>query len=708
MRATDFAGPRLDCTLADLGTVEVRLVSGRAGSRSWRAAMEGLHPQGDALLPGGVLRYEVVSSRFGLLGLLSFASASWHVKARDEYIGWGPKAAAANLGLVVNQARFLIMPGVRVPNLASHSLALACRRVCDDWEKQSGVRPVLAYTYVDLTYSGDCYAGAGWRRVGETSGRPPGSGGAGRKRAVWAKPLCADWRKRLRQEPKRTPGSGASLTAREIDDWAVREYCRSPLVDGRLRRRQVAMGRTWENKLGEMIPIIFPDAAARIAAYRFLSNPEVTMDDILAPHLERTIEDCRLESAVLVVQDTTTLNYDTCRNSMSGLVELGGGGKGVKGLFVHASVAFTLAGRPLGVVALDGTTRKPGKVSARREREPDGKESKRWLAGFDRAVELANACPETRVVNVCDREADIFELMRRQRDTGVGLLFRASKGRRRRVVLADGRTTELWDHLAEQPVLQERALEITARGGKQPRAKRRALLHIRAAQVHLAPPRNDPEPSPVTMTAILVSEAKPRENPLEWMLLCSEPVNNKQQALEIVRWYEKRWSIEEYFRILKNGTRIEDRKLESSHALLNCLAFDAITACRVFALSRLAREHGNSPASSYVVQVEIDALYIAHHRQGIAKERGPPADLSIRTFVIDVARLAGFRPRKQQPLPGNQKLWEGYALLKSYALMRPIDWDDIHAAVDTAEDLGELGHMLKIASKRFEELKARQ
>ena len=100
------------------------------------------------------------------------------------------------------------------------------------------------------------------------------------------------------------------------------------------------------------------------------------------------------------------------------------------------------------------------------------------------------------------------------------------------------------------------------------------------------------------MTAVLVAERNPpsgARQPLRWLLLCSEGEATPDWADRIRQWYETRWSIEEFFRVLKTGTRIEDRRLDDAEDLRKCLAFDAVTAWRVFDLDRAARETPDRP-----------------------------------------------------------------------------------------------------------------
>ena len=127
-----------------------------------------------------------------------------------------------------------------------------------------------------------------------------------------------------------------------------------------------------------------------------------------------------------------------------------------------------------------------------------------------------------------------------------------------------------------------------AASGRDPGA--RAKLELRAARVRLAAPRAAENPEPVVMLAVSATESDPPAGkaPLNWLLLSSERSADAETAHTVVTWYERRWTVEEYFRVLKTGTRVEDRKLEHADDLRKCLAFDAITACYVFDLERMA------------------------------------------------------------------------------------------------------------------------
>ncbi len=658
--APDFPDRSVACALRELGALSLDPVTGAEDRRRWESMVATHHPEGWRRPPGGQVRYWVRSERHGVLGGIGFTAAGVQLGPRDRLLGWSADARLANIGRVVNNNRFLLLPGVRVHGLASLALRMAAERVADDWEAAYGVRPVLAQTFTGPDRSGLCYRAAGWRCCPElTSGRRSGV-----RRAVWLRPLAEGWRDTLRRGPERVPGWSGTMYCG--GGWAEREYGRSPHPDGRVRRRIAAMGAAWTRRLGERLPAIFPGRAEQKAAYRLLSNDAVTMEHILESHCEQTVERCRAERFVLAVQDTTTLNYDGL-SATSGLDGLGGGGKGTSGILAHFGIALNAVGRPLGTFLADADFR-----------QEEGKDSVRWVDGLDRAQGLADACPDTRVVNVCDREGDFWQLLTRAEEKGAELLVRASKGSRRRVATADGGGADLWEHVLGTEPVGERKVEVPACGGPNRRKGGAAKLTLRCAEVDLLPPKDRAGDAPARMVAVSAREENPprrpatakgrkRCAPLHWMLLVNGGEAGPDTAREVLRWYELRWRIERFFHALKQGTRIEDRRLDHADDLRKCLAFDAITAFRVWDLSLLARERPDDPATMHVTLPDVSALLALARHHGFRAPRGPP-DLTIAGFAVLTAGLAGFHPSKRQPLPGTQKLWEGVKLL-SYAVI---------------------------------------
>jgi hypothetical protein len=168
--STLFTPEPIRAPLSALRPIQVRPIASRQEGRTWNDLMDRHHYLGYSPLPGAQLRYVVESSQ-GLIALLGFGAAAWALDARDYFIGWTPEQRKRNLHLVVNNARFLILPWVQVPHLASHVLAAVARRLPDDWQDRYAYRPVLLETFVELhRFSGTSYKAANWIRVGTTLG----------------------------------------------------------------------------------------------------------------------------------------------------------------------------------------------------------------------------------------------------------------------------------------------------------------------------------------------------------------------------------------------------------------------------------------------------------------------------------------------------------------------------------------------------------
>lgn len=168
-------------------------------SALWNEFIDRYHYLGYKTLPGAQLRY-FVKSEGQILALLGFGAAAWKTAPRDTYIGWDKATRRKNLHLVVNNARFLILPWVRSKNLGSRILSLASKRIGADWQERYQYRPVLLETFVEIQrFQGTCYKAANWARVGETCGKGKlgNSNGVVPTKSVWLYPLCKDFRSRL-------------------------------------------------------------------------------------------------------------------------------------------------------------------------------------------------------------------------------------------------------------------------------------------------------------------------------------------------------------------------------------------------------------------------------------------------------------------------------------------------------------------------------
>jgi hypothetical protein len=155
----------------DFSRLTLDLVRDQADSRLWNDLVAQYHYLGFYPLPGAQLRYFIHGDGM-LLGVLGFGAAAWKAAPRDDFIGWNPQQRQSRLHLVVNNARFLVLPWVHVKYLASSALALAARQLPLDWAARYAYRPLLLESFVERErFSGTSYRAANWLLLGQTQGR---------------------------------------------------------------------------------------------------------------------------------------------------------------------------------------------------------------------------------------------------------------------------------------------------------------------------------------------------------------------------------------------------------------------------------------------------------------------------------------------------------------------------------------------------------
>jgi hypothetical protein len=168
--ATDPQPPLLQ-PVHELDALTLHRVTAAGASRLWNEYIARYHYLGYTPLSGSQMRYNVFASQ-RLVALLSFGASAWKLAGRDRFIGWQEAQRLKNLQLVVNNARFLILPWIQSKGLASKILSLIARQLPHDWHQRYGYCPVLFETFVESPrHRGTCYKAANWVHVGQTTGR---------------------------------------------------------------------------------------------------------------------------------------------------------------------------------------------------------------------------------------------------------------------------------------------------------------------------------------------------------------------------------------------------------------------------------------------------------------------------------------------------------------------------------------------------------
>lgn len=439
------------------------------------------------------------------------------------------------------------------------------------------------------------------------------------------------------------------------------------LGDQRLNKRAALLLERFSHDPELSIPAACKGLAETTAAYRFFDNESVCPDKMLQPHVEATLERVRGCRRVLLVQDTTELDF-TGRSAGGELGALSWPER--VGLLDHSMVAFSPEGLCLGVVQARIWTREGPPGKRQHKRKPiEKKESIRWVDSYTEACRIARQAPDTLLVTVADREGDIYEFfVQAQQAAAEGKraewIVRACQDRRlsRPRPAGDKGYNKLWATVRAAPVLGTRTCTVPR---KQEQPARQAALQVRTASVWLKAPfrRGEELPSVQVQAVMATEEDAPQDGKaLEWLLLTSLPASSLEDACRIIDHYIVRWQVETYFRVLKGACRVEDLQLRTVARLKRCIVVKKIAAWRTLFVAHLSRRQ---PEATCTVAFE-DAEWKSVH---MVSQDGPlPAQApSLARFVAMVAALAGYLGRRGDGPPGPIRLCKGLEIMHHYA-----------------------------------------
>jgi hypothetical protein len=444
--------------------------------------------------------------------------------------------------------------------------------------------------------------------------------------------------------------------------WAETDMRTLEVCDPRLKKRVIRILDQWTANPGASIPQACGSAADTKAAYRALSSPEISAEEIRLAHARATVERMQGLTRVLVPNDLSSVDFST-RPGIAGLGPLETG-KG-HGVFLHTGLALTPDGVPLGIIYQQVWARdeeEVGKRHTRRERPIEEKESFRWLETVDACESLLPQDLEAWVIG--DREADIYELFAMVRRPKLELIVRATHDRK--VESEDGQY--LHEAVERAPVLGTMTVAVPR---SRKRKKRKGKFEVQVCTLDLLPPRNHrnrKDLDPVTVSVVRVLEkgtTPPDEEPIEWTIITTVPVTSLEQAVEIVEAYAQRWKVERYHYVLKSGCRVEDLQLESADRLERALALYNVVAWRLLYMTYIARIEPDLPCTVVLEEEEWQALFVIGSARARPLPKEPP---TVREAVRLIAALGGFLGRKGDGEPGVKTLWTGLRRLMDFTL----------------------------------------
>jgi hypothetical protein len=463
------------------------------------------------------------------------------------------------------------------------------------------------------------------------------------------------------------------LAGLQSDCWIDSELARCEFKDERHGKRLRKLLEQLSEQIGGTIPWACQDWANTKAAYRFISNPRVSEEEILAGHFQATRE--RLagnEMRILMLHDTTEFTFHRNDFAPIGIVNKSFMRKDKKGrprhytvcgILMHSSLAVTTAGLPLGLAAIKFWTRHEfkGSNALKKKINPtrvpiEQKESYRWLENVKQATGLFE--DPRRCVHIGDRESDIYELFCTAQSAGTHFLFRTCVDR----LAGDGRHT-IANEMEEVPVQGLHRIQVRNKKGD----LSEAVLKIRYRRIRVLPPIGKQKQYPeLDLTVLYAQEQKaPRgRDPIDWKLITNLPVRSRKEAVEKLEWYALRWKIETFHKILKSGCKAEESGLRTAERLANWIAVLCILGWRVFWMTMINRTAPE--VSPTVAFTELELWLLDELVENKVNQTHPRKSLT--AYLTKLARLGGYLARAHDPPPGNKVMWRGLSRLTDIEL----------------------------------------
>jgi hypothetical protein len=438
---------------------------------------------------------------------------------------------------------------------------------------------------------------------------------------------------------------------RDAQKWAQQTFGGCELGDKRRAGRLVEVEGRLSSNVGEVLSSVCRgDSAANEGAYRWVRNAAVESEAIASGGYLSTARDALECEELLAAEDTTTLSW-----GHGGSRELGdiGGSAGSKkrGFMVHSVLLLDSgSGSTVGLIEQDRWCReksKRGQRHKRKERAYEKKESFKWEPSrvSSRLGEL-----KSRVISVCDREADVYEYLMYKSGESERYVVRSSW---------DRRISEQWGRLREQlghtEKLGEETVLVEQRGG---RRSSTAQLELRACRVTVRAPQRARrvECKEVEMNAVIAQErdVPSGENGLCWVLLTSEGIESLSAVRRVLRIYRLRWRVEDYDKTWKSGTKVEERRMRGADNLERIAVVLSFVAIRLLQLKEVfvapqwmhaqsveaKEQRAKEPCTQVLSDSEWQVLWLAQERSR------PPSEVPTMRWAYEtLGKLGGLDRR---------------------------------------------------------------
>lgn len=454
--------------------------------------------------------------------------------------------------------------------------------------------------------------------------------------------------------------------AEPISDWAQRNFGECDLGDKRRNRRLIQIAEKMSSNPSASLPGQLPKWSDLKAAYRLFDCDQATLASIAGPHWQLTRQLSSQRQRVLVIGDTTEMDFGRMR-TIEGVGPTGNGSG--QGFLLHN--AMMVDADNVEVLGIGGQTihlRKRKKKGAKKEsasqRLKRARESQVWGTVID---DIGKPRDGVQYIHIFDRGADNFEVYCRLLDQCGDWVVRASKLARWVLAGDEDERIKLKDYLPQMKTLGHYDLELRAR----PKQKARtATLEVRTGGVKIPRPthvspwvkKRDQEPIAMNVIEVVETDSPKGIKPIRWVLLTSLPVTSWANVWELIGFYEQRWLIEEYHKALKTGCNTESHQLKTKDRLEALVGVTSVVAIRLLQLKSFARTNPERKARSVVPSVWLQMLKLAGKLSNVS-------ELTVGQFYREVAKIGGFLARKGDGEPGWITIWRGWEKLNTFVTL---------------------------------------
>ncbi|WP_305842306.1 IS4 family transposase [Photobacterium leiognathi] len=454
--------------------------------------------------------------------------------------------------------------------------------------------------------------------------------------------------------------------------WAQKQFGQAELNDPRRTQRLVALATSLAEQPGIPISKLIISPADMEGAYRFIRNDQIKAEDIAEAGFYVTAQEAFEQQTLLALEDTTSLSYS--HHSIQDTLGHSNQGNRHRAMFVHSTLLFAPETHTVvGLIEQQRWTRdieKRGQRHQHATRPYKEKESYKWEQASRHVAErLGEKMSE--VISVCDREADLFEYLTYKHEQQQRFIVRSMQSR-----CIEEHDNRLYDYASKLLSAGSKELKIPQKGG---RKSRTAHLDIKYAPVTLKSPANKKEFDNISLYYVGCIEQGESDDKLAWHLLTSEPVTNKEEALNIVSYYERRWLIEDFHKVWKSeGTQVEQLRMQSKDNLERLSVILAFIATRLLQLRFMneSKELSSSCCERVLKGKAWKLMWLKLEKKKLPKEAP-----NISWAYKSIARLGGWKDTKRTGRASVKTLWQGWfrlqTILEGYELSRSLEHNDL-------------------------------